>query len=752
MVKQPSYHMKSRIVVILVGMLIFGFCVVLHQLFRLQIVQGSELQSRALSQQLRTNRIAANRGTIYDTNGVVLAQSATAYTVCIEPGTIKKDDSDGTKQQKVIDTLVSQLGVEEEFVRKKLENPDSYYYQKIKTKVEKPEADALMAYVSENGVKGIFLEEDTIRRYPYENFAANVLGWVNSENVGAYGLESYYNKVLSGTAGRSLSMRNSAGVTMPLEFEQVYDAQDGNSLVLTIDEKIQHFLEKNLETAVNEHRVMQRVTGIIMDVQTGAVLAMASKPDFDPNDPSKIIDPKKIEELESLNTYEQREQYQEALRQAQFAQWRNPSVSDPYEPGSVFKIITASGALESGAIDHGTQFFCQGWVDVAGNRQRCWVWDQNHMGHGEQNIADAVRNSCNPAFIDIGQRMGKYIFSDYFSNFGLTEGTGIDLPGEVKSIYHQVENMGIAEVSSCSFGQTFKVTPIQLITAVSAAVNGGHLMQPYVVKQIVDQNGNVISTTEPKVKRQVVSEAVSKDIALMLESVVTEGSGKAARIPGYRIGGKTGTSEKLDGRKPGDPMKYVVSFFGFAPVDDPQIGCLVLIDEPDLYNAYGSTVAAPVVGSILADVLPYIGIEPQYTEEELENVATQTPMLLDKDIHDAESILRIAGLKYKIEGNGTTVLRQVPGYQEPIPKDGRVVLYTEEATEEEMVAVPNVLGMTVAQANREIVDIAGLNISISGIGIEGSHSQAISQSPEAGTMVQHGTVVTVRFTDTSLAG
>ncbi len=749
--------MKHRMIVVLLFMVLVGFVVVLHQLFVLQIVEGEEWQSEALDHQLRSQEIAPKRGVIYDTNMTPLARSATVYTVCISPAEILTGSNSEEKKQEVSDTLRTMLGVDPALVEQKMKNTGSFY-ERVKTKVEKPEADALMEFVSENNVKGIFLEEDTRRYYPYGNFAATVLGFTNNDNVGAYGLESYYNNVLAGTPGRSVSMRNSVGVTMPLEYDETYPAQDGNSLVLTLDEKIQHYLEKNLETAVNEHRVSNRATGIVMNVKTGAILAMASKPDFDPNDPYTIFSETKREELEALNTVEQKEQYQTAKQQAQYAQWRNPAVSDPYEPGSVFKIITASGALESGAVDHNTGFYCPGYKEVAGRIQRCWVYGQKGIGHGQQNIADAIRNSCNPAFIEIGQRMGAKVFYENFSNFGLTEGTGIDLPGEAGSIYYTDKNMGLAELSSSSFGQTFKVTPIQLITACCAAVNGGKLMQPYIVQQIIDSEGNVVSSTEPVVKRQVISEAVSKDMCEMLEAVVTEGSGSAARVPGYRIGGKTGTSEKIDKyeqerkENPNAQMKYVLSFFGFAPVDDPEIACLVLLDEADVPNPYGSTVAAPVVGAVLADVLPYVGIEPQYTEEELENVATTTPLLLDKDIHEAESILRIAGLKYQIVGEGTTVVKQVPGYQEPLPKDGRVVIYTEEFTDEQMVEVPNVVGMTVAQANQTLVDQYSLNISVSGTGLEGSSGRAVSQNPVAGTKVAPGTIVAVEFQDPNLAG
>lgn len=750
MAKTPTYKMKSRMIVVLVGMIVFGFCVVLHQLFQLQIVDGEMLQSYALDQQLRTTRIGAKRGTIYDTNGKALAQSANVWSVCIAPATIL--DYGESNRNAVLDCLEKTLELDRAFLEKKLERTGSLY-EVVKTKVEKPKADELMQLVSDNGIKGIFLEEDTRRYYPYGNFAANVLGFTNDDNVGAYGLESYYEKTLAGTAGRVVSLRNSRGVAMSMQYEQVYEPKDGNSLVLTIDETIQHYLEKNLEMAVVEHKVQERAVGIVMNVKTGAILGMATKPDFDPNDPYTIYDPKIAEEVEKLNTAEQQAEYKKAKQDARYAQWRNKAVSDPYEPGSVFKIITAAAGLESGTTTEHSTFYCPGWKEVAGRRIHCWIWGSRRQGHGQQTLEEAIKNSCNPAFITIGQSMGSNAFSDYFSNFGLTEPTGIEIPGEATSIYYKKENMGISQLSSASFGQTFKVTPIQLMAACNAAVNGGYLMQPYVVRQILDSEGNVVSNMDPITKRQVISEDISKQLNLMLEQVVGGGgSGKQARIPGYRVGGKTGTSQKLEYREDGTiNNKNILSFYGFAPTDDPQIACLVLLDEPDLYNAFGSTIAAPIVGSILADVLPYMGIEPQYTEEEMENIATQTPLLLNKDIHDAESIVRIAGLKSRIVGNGTKVLRQVPGYMEPIPKDGTIVIYTEEISEESMVTVPDVVGMNGETANRTIIN-AGLNISIAGTGIEGSQSVAQSQSPAAGEQVEPGTVVTVEFIDSQLGG
>ncbi len=810
MAKTPTYQMKGRMMVVLAGMIILGFGIVLHQLFSIQILQGEEYQQIALDQQMRSTRIGAKRGTIYDTNGKALATSADVSSVCVAPGMIDDDE----ERKNVTAMLVKMLGVDEALVAKKLDKKNSLY-EVVKTKVEKPVTDELMQQVLENGLQGrIFLEGDTRRYYPYGNLAATVLGFTNADNDGAYGLESYYNKTLAGTPGRTLAIRDSKGQPMSLQYEETQPAQDGNSLVLTIDETIQHYLEKNLETAVDEHKVGDRTVGIVMDVETGAILAMSTKPDFDPNNPTEIIDKNLLQALEEakpvitaiaagqlwydynaatdrkflsgpaydtliknakylnkvmgLNTIyalidqkneeggltqeAQEAAYRKALQNAQYAQWRNKAVSDPYEPGSVFKIITAAGALESHAVTENSTFNCIGYIEVADKTQHCHIWSSQHQGHGVQTLEDAVRNSCNPAFIQIGQLMGSRLFSEYFSNFGLTELTGIDMPGEASGLYHKVENMGIAELSSSSFGQTFTITPLQMITAANAAVNGGKLMQPYIVKQVVDKDGNVVSATQPVVKRQVISKDISDKMQLMLEQVVANGSGRQAQIPGYRVGGKTGTSEKIGTRNldGSENTKNILSFYGFAPIDNPKVACLVVLDEPDLINAYGSTVAAPVVGSILADVLPYMGIEPQYTQEQLEETTTSTPNVTDKDIHDAQSILRIAGLKYRQVGSGTTVLRQVPGYQEPIPKDATVVLYTEENVVDGKVLVPNVVGMTAGQANKEITN-AGLNYAMMGSGIEGTSSPVIAQNPLAGIEVEKGTIVTVEFAESAPA-
>ena len=761
----PSYRMKTRMVMVLAAMIVFGFCVVIHSLFQIQIVQGAELQERALGQQMRTERIGAKRGDILDTNGKALAKNSTIYQICVSPGDLKikvGENADKMKEKRsaVIKCLEEILGCNPDTVAEALDNTASFYVV-VKKKVEQDDYQRLMQEVNAKDLKNvIFGEEMTWRRYPYGSLASTVLGFTNNDNVGAAGLESYYEKTLAGTPGRIVSLRTQGGAVMPMQYEQTYDAKNGNTLVLTIDEQIQHYLEKNLEIAVSEHRVKNRVTGIIMDVETAAILAMTTKPDFDPNDPYTITDPDWLQQLQEAQeesfqqesvarTEEERAAakkiYTDKLWVARNTLWRNKAVSDPYEPGSVFKIMTLSTALETGAATVNSHYNCIGYVEVAGRKIHCHVWNSRHSGHGDQDLTQATMNSCNPAFIRIGQSIGTARFSEYFSNFGLTQGTDIDLPGEANSIYHA--RLSDADLASSAFGQTNKLTPIQLITACCAAVNGGKLMQPYVVKQVVDSDGNVVSNTASFVKRQVISEKTSEEVRGILEKVVSEGSGRQARIPGYRIGGKTGTSEKLDqaDSTTGD-IPHILSFFGFAPADDPKVACLVLLDEPDVYNAWGSTIAAPIVGSILSDVLPHMGIEPQYTAEELDKMTNQVPYLVNFDLHDAESELRIRGMRYRVIGSGSKVLQQIPGAMETLPEEGSVVLYTDEVQEDNVIEVPNVVGKSPEEANSTLAGL-GLNVYMNGGKLEGVASIAISQSPEAGARVPSGSVVTVEFTE-----
>ncbi len=738
----PDSSSRRRLLIVCLCIVALGFGMVVYNLYKVQITQGDFYQQRAIAQQLRTTPITANRGTIYDRNGNTLAVSATVWTVLFSP-----HDIDDAEAEILADGMSEILGVDREFVIEKAKNKKNYY-QIVKKKVEKETADKVIAFAAEHKIAGVSLQKDSKRYYPYGSLGSSVLGFVNEENQGAYGIESYYNTTLSGTPGKVVAAKNAWGTDMPFSYQEMYDAKDGHSLVLTIDETIQHMLDKHLETAVVEHKVRNRAAGIIMNVKSGEILGMTTKPDFDPNEAYEIADPAAKAAVEALRGDD--EAYQQALNAARFAQWNNKCISEPYEPGSVFKIVTLSTGLETGAVVPSNHFHCPGFYMVGNVRKGCW----KTAGHGDQDLAAAVRNSCNPAFMMVGQRIGAERFYDYFSNFGFTETTGVDLPGEAIGSYHSKKaltnpNDYENSLTSCSFGQTFKVTPLQLITAVAAAVNGGTLYEPHVVKQILDAEGNIVQNIEPNAKRQVISAETSAIVCQMLETVVTEGSGKNSYIPGYRIGGKTGTSEKIDlMNKTGEDRK-VLSFVGIAPMDDPQIACLVLLDEPTLVNEYGSTIAAPVVGSILADVLPYLGMEKVYTEEELKKLDVYVENQAGKVAHDAQSACTRTGLNARIIGGGGIVVSQIPAAGSTVPKGSTIMLYTDESAESDVVTVPDVIGKSGLVVNRLVLN-AGLNIKITGVGIENENAVAAKQTPAGGTEVPRGTVVTIDFADTTL--
>lgn len=759
--KRPNGNnaMKTKMNIVLAVLIFVGFFGLIGRLYYLQMVDYEDNRIRALKQQLRPTTIAAQRGEIYDCNMKTLAASATVWTVTISPAEIESDE----ELNKIADFLAPLLKTEREKIVARGKKKSSYY-EIIKQRVEKDTADAITKFSLDNKIGSIHLVENSKRYYPYGSLASTILGFTTNDNTGAYGLESYYEKILAGTPGMVVSAKNAKSGDMPYSYERQYEPVDGNSIVLTIDEVMQHSLERHLETAVVEHNVHNRAAGIIMDVKTGAVLAMATKPDFDPNEPLELCDPYAIEAIEKIESdpdvaaklaaitdSEEREKAldsakKEALGKAQFAQWRNKAISDPYEPGSVFKIITAAMALDLDVVKpEGQYFHCPGYHIVAGRRKACW----KSAGHGTIDFTQAVKFSCNPTFMMLGAMIGPLEFDNYFDRFGLKEATRIDLPGEADGIFYDYETLSKEsgeELASSSFGQTFKVTPIQLITAVSAAVNGGNLMQPYVVSRVLDPEGNVVSATEPVVKRQVISEETSVVLDGILEKVVCDpdGSGRYAYVPGYRVGGKTGTSEKLDSKENGEVTRRVSSFLGVAPVNDPEICVLVLLDEPYLQNVYGSVIVAPIVGSIMADILPYMGLEPQYTEAEAAIKEVEVPNVAGAKVHDAISMLTLKGLKYKLSGEGITVLRQLPAAEEVCPKDSTVILYTGEETAPEKIIVPNVMGMSAQQANRTILN-SGLNIRLAGSGVEQPQSIAVLQEPAADSEVDVGTVVTVSF-------
>ena len=742
-VKAPNLSMRRRIQFISFVMAFLIVAILIARLAYLHLVNYEEYKQKASEQQFRVTSITPNRGTIYDSLGNELAKSATVWTVYIVPVNIKSDE----EAQLIARGMSEILGTDYETVYQRAKKSNTYY-QIVKKRIEDEQADAVRQFILDNDIKGrISMEEDTKRYYPYGSLASTVLGFVGDENSGLYGIEAYYNKILSGTPGRIVSAKNAWGSDMPYKYEQMFEAADGNSLVLTINSVIQMFVEKHLDNAVTEHDVRNRAFCIVMEIKTGRILAMATKGDFDPNAPFELYDDYAIERLNEFE--EGSDEYYAQLKIEQELQWRNKAVSDPYEPGSVFKILTAASVLEENLVNASSTFTCDGHITVAGNRIKCWRYPRNH---GTQTLVETLQNSCNPAFIMMGQRLGGELFYKYFTNYGLNQRTGIDIPGEADNsgLVHSLHNLtelgseSLSYLSSSSFGQTFKVTPVQLITAISGVLNGGKLMHPYIVEQQLDGDGNIVEVTTPTVVRQVISESTSKELALMLEQVVESGSGRYAQVKGYRIGGKTGTSEKLDS---GDESLRISSFFGFAPVDDPQIAVLLALDEPHNDSVYGSVIAAPVVGNILADILPYIGIEPEYSEEDLQSIEISVPYLIGEQPYEAQNTLKSGGFNVYTVGDGDKVIKQIPGAGEPLAKGGTVVLYTDKESTEKTVKVPDVIGLSGQQASKALTN-KNLNIKISGMDISEGNTKAISQTPVAGEEVPPGTVVTVEFIST----
>lgn len=741
MSNKANKMMINRILIIMLSVVILFTSVSVIRLTKIMIIDGEKMQSMASEQQLYDTLVSAPRGDIYDSKMNLLAKSDTAYTIYLVPNSIKdlkKDKREKVKTQ--IATGFSQiLDIDYETAYSYTEQNN--YYVIVKKRVDKSIADKIRAFLAENKdlglAKYVGIDETTKRYYPNQNLASVALGFVGDDNQGLSGLESYYDSTLTGVAGRVVAAKNAHGSDMPFSYQIVEEAKQGNSLVLTIDSYIQHIAEKYLEQAVEANKASNRGACVVMNVNTGAVLGMAVKGDFNPNQPFTLSEAD--EELLS------KENATVTKNELLNKQWRNKAVSDTYEPGSVFKIITASMALEENVTNLQQGYNCGYTIYVAGQVYHC----HKKGGHGALDFKEALVRSCNPVFITVGQLVGVSRFSKYFEAFGFSKKTGIDLPGEANSVYHKQEKMGPTELASSSFGQTFKITPMQLITAASAAVNGGYLLKPYIVNKIIDSEGNVVKTTEKTVKRQVVSEATSQKLREMLKSVIEDGV-KNGQVAGYDIGGKTGTSEKVaEMNATGESGLYIASFMGFAPIDDPEIAVLVMIDEPRGSLHMGSAVAAPVASEIFTDILPYLGYEPQYSEEELKNFAIKVPNLVNKTVEEAKKELTDLGLTVKVIGDKETVIKQLPLYGETISKGGRVIIYsTEEENAETIVKVPDFTGMSVGQATTAAYG-AGLNIKLSGNTASGSMAIAYDQDIKKNTETKIGTTVTVYFREAS---
>ena len=761
---------SQKQIIFLVLIIIFSFWVG-YKLLSYSILDGDKWRMMATDQQLSSVVIKANRGSIYDANGTTLAQSSTVWDVTISPHNIDLSNTKAKEQYDIkakaliekgetpepyVDRaeLISQklselLGVDYSKIKTACADTTKQYYM-VKRKVEKPEANEITAFMNENGLNSddIYLWPTSKRYYPNDSLASNIIGFTNFDGDGVYGLEAYYDDYLSGTDGKAVYAVAADGRKLQNSSDAYYSAVDGYSLVLTLDEVLQHYLEKNLELCVSQHQVINRACGIIMNCNTGAVLAMATAPSFDLNNPSELkssFDLQTLAEMkESGATEEELDAKEASLREQQ---WKNKAITELYYPGSVFKTVTCASALEEEVVSLNSTFHCAAYEMVAGTKIKCW----SSYGHGTLTLQQAVTKSCNPSFIQIGQLLGKDKFCDYFEAFGFTEPTGIDLPGESGSLYVSRENMGLVELASSSFGQTNKVTPLQMTTALCAIVNGGYLVTPYVVDKMLDSDGNVVKTTETRIKRQVISEETSVQMRQILETVVNENGGSNAYINGYRIGGKSGTTEKIDeynklkAETGVDHMTYVPSFAAFAPADDPQIVMLVMADTPTGTQYYGSAVAAPVVSAVFKEGLPHLGIYPTYTAEELAKMDAAVPYVMGMEAQRAEAKLNAEGFEVRYVGDpasGATVSTQIPASGSSIPKGSTVVLYLGNEYDLESAVIPDVTGMTVSQANEAITN-AGFNIKISGGAAE--NAVASAQYPVGGTDGYKGNVVEVTF-------
>ena len=736
-------------------------------------LDGDKWRMLATDQQQSEVVIKANRGSIYDANGTVLAQSSTVWDITISPHNIenantKAKEAYAKESAKLIEKgetpepyveraeliakgLSEILGADYDKIKTACSDYDNQYYI-VQRKVEKPEANEVTAFMNENGLNSddIYLWPTSKRYYPNGSLASNIIGFTNFDGDGVYGLEAYYDDYLSGTDGKAVYAVAADGRELQNSSDAYYSAVDGYDLVLTLDEVLQHYLEKNLELCVSQHQVINRACGIIMNCNTGAVLAMATAPSFDLNSPSELkssYDLQLLEEMKAAGaTEEELDEKEAALREQQ---WKNKAITELYYPGSVFKTVTCASALEEEVVSKESTFVCNRVEVVAGTPIKCWAT----YAHGTLTLQEAVTKSCNPCFIQIGQRLGADKFCDYFEAFGFTEPTGIDLPGESGSLYVPRSRMGLVELASSSFGQTNKVTPLQMTTALCAIVNGGYLVTPHVVDKILDADGNVVKTIETQIKRQVISEETSAQMREILETVVNTNGGSNAYINGYRIGGKSGTTEKIDeynehlAATGEDKMTFVPSFAAFAPADDPQIVMLVMADTPTGTQYYGSAVAAPVVSAVLKEGLPHLGIYPTYTAEELAKMDAAVPYVLGLEPQRAEAKLFAEGFEVRYVGDtssGATVTTQIPASGSSIPKGSTVVLYIGNDVELESGIIPDVTNMTVSQANEAIVN-AGFNIKISGGAADNADAVAVAQYPLGGTDAYKGNVVEVTF-------
>ena len=737
-IRRANRIIQTRSFVLMILMGVVMFVLLFFRLFDLQITRHEELQSKAVNQQTRRTVVTASRGTIYDTAGNILAISSSAETIILSP--LEIDNALNDTENPVTWTkdslaagLAEILGKDAASIRKRMDNVKSQY-ELIQLRADEEVAAKVRAYVEENKISGVHLVADTKRYYPYGSLAAQVIGFVGDDNTGLYGLEAYYEEELEGQSGLVISAKDQAENDMLYTYEQYFAAKNGSDLTLTLDTTIQYYLEKGLEAMTDKFSAANGASGIVMNAKTGGIMAMASYPNYDLNDFLTVSDQTLQERIgRGENT----------LAEMQLLQWRNKALNDTYEPGSTFKILTLSAALEEGVVDKTTTVNCGGSVNISGYTIHC----SNKNGHGLQTLVQSVGNSCNPAFINYGLRIGNEKFYEYMRSFGLMNTTGIDLGGEAVGVFAADSSFTQLDLACYAFGQNFTVTPLTLIAAQAACVNGGYLHTPYLVERITDSDGNVTYRHDSTPVRQVISEQTSATVRECLEYVVASGTGKNGQVAGYRIGGKTGTADK------GQTGDVVVSFLCFAPADDPQVIMLITMDTPSRATGTyvsGGNMVAPTASTIMAEILPYLGIEPSYSAEELLGMDTTVPNVIGSTVEQAKEKLKERALSYKIVGDGDTITDQTPAGGAIIPGKSTVILYASAAKPTDKCVVPHLLGKTPSEANTAAT-AAGLLIRFSGTtGSESSAIRVLSQSIDEGTEVDAGTVITVQLGDTSV--
>ena len=737
-VRRANRIIQTRSFVLMILMGVVMFVLLFFRLFDLQITRHEELQGKAVNQQTRRTVVTANRGTIYDAGGNILAISSSAETIILSPLEIDNavndtEDPVSWTKESLAAGLAEILGKDASAIRKRMDNVKSQY-EVIQLRADEDTAAKVRSYVDENKIAGVHLVADTKRYYPYGSLAAQVIGFVGDENTGLYGLEAYYEKELEGQSGLVISSKDQAENDMLYTYEQYFAAKNGSDLTLTLDTTIQYYLEKGIESMVDKFSAANGASGIVMDAKTGGILAMASYPNYDLNDFLTVSDQTLQERIERGES---------TVADMQLLQWRNKALNDTYEPGSTFKILTLSAALEEGVVDKTTTVNCGGSVNISGYTIHC----SNKNGHGLQTLVQSVGNSCNPAFINYGLRIGNEKFYEYMRSFGLMNTTGIDLGGEAVGVFAADSSFTQLDLACYAFGQNFTVTPLALIAAQAACINGGYLHTPYLVERITDSDGNVTYRHDDTPVRQVISEQTSATVRECLEYVVASGTGKNGQVAGYRIGGKTGTADK------GQTGDVVVSFLCFAPADDPQVIMLITMDTPSRATGTyvsGGNMVAPTASTVMAEILPYLGVEPSYSAEELLGMDTTVPNVIGMSVEEAKAKLKDRALSYKIVGDGETITDQTPAGGAIIPGKSSVILYVGEEKSTDKCVVPHLIGKTPSEANTTAT-AAGLLIRFSGTtGSESSSVRVLSQSIDEGTEVEAGTVITVQLGDTSV--